>query len=138
MFKNVYPTNFKESDIKYFYGFSHDTPLIAKFIEFESNDRYLREVNIYTQSDISNSEFELILQEPDKDGQPGNLFYDGEIKGVASKGRCNTKIDISNLKLKFPENGLFIVFQWLVLEINKSQFNYHKGKTEKKGIFLTP
>ena len=48
------------------------------------------------------------------------------------------KLDVSKYNIKFPEKGLLIGLEWLIVEENKYNFEYSTKKGEKSFVTYAP
>lgn len=87
--------------------------------EVHSKTGYIKSVKILTRSALRGSTFNIRLYAATKYGEIGDLLYDKPLLGVSKKGVKTTEIDTDQLDISFPETGLFVVFEWLLLEKNK-------------------
>lgn len=89
---------------------------------------YLKTIKFITYSRVNNAKFNVRLYSKGKDGAPGEMIYDKAIIGVAPKGVHKIEIDLDNLDIRFPRNGLFVAIQWLRLEKNKHEQTTKDGR----------
>jgi hypothetical protein len=93
-------------------------------IYFESNEEtekhpYLKEIKFHTISKIKNSKIRIRIVECNTDLSLGTDIIDEPILVDIKKGSKKNVEDVSNLKIKIPENGFFIVFEKLLIKENK-------------------
>ncbi|MCP9768833.1 carboxypeptidase-like regulatory domain-containing protein [Lacihabitans sp. LS3-19] len=109
--------------------------ITAKFIPYSesiSTTRFIKSIKIVTRSEIKNSIFNIRLYSPNERGEPSEFYYNQNIVGTCEKGKKITEIYVENLNIKFPETGLFVGAEWLIIEQNKFVYQYYeKGKKEK-------
>jgi hypothetical protein len=109
--------------------------ITAKFIPYTesiSTTRFLKSIKIVTRSEIKNSIFNVRLYTPNEKGEPSAIYYDQNIIGTCEKGKKITEINVENLNIRFPESGLFVGAEWLIIDQNKFIYEYfEKGKKEK-------
>lgn len=125
---------FKKSKINHYYGSKAQPKIRARFFPFDSNyeNALLKSISLNTRSDVNDARFHIRIYAADKQGQPGTFLHDKIIKGIAKKGNQATVINITDLNLIFPKDGIFIAVEWLIIEQNKY---WNKGKdleTKKK------
>lgn len=110
--------------------------ITAKFIPYTesiSTTRFIKSIKIITRSEIKNSIFNIRLYTPNDKGEPSEFYYNQNIVGTCEKGKKITEINVENLNIKFPESGLFVGAEWLIVEQNKFVFEYYEvDKKEKK------
>lgn len=127
--KELIIDNLKKDKIPtYFTG--HENPcIIARFFEYkESYNKtpFLKKINVFTDSKVKNSKFNIIFYDINDRGEPCGYIYNKNIIGVAKYGKKTTEIDISDLNIKFPKKGFFIAIEWLIIESNKYVFKYRE------------
>lgn len=94
---------------------------------------FINNFRVLTRSDIHNARFQVRLYGVSVNGELAEPLHDKKILVTAKKGRAFTEVDVSNLNLKFPENGLVFAVEWLIIEENKPNFKYtEQGNKEKK------
>jgi hypothetical protein len=135
--------SFKKSEINFYFACGKVPWITARFFDFNENFNqtpFLKMIRILTKSDVKDSKFNIRLYSVNENGSPGAYVYDKNILGVARKGEKITEIDISKLNIKFPEKGLFIAIEWLIIESNKYEFSYSMNDSKKKyqGIHYEP
>jgi hypothetical protein len=93
---------------------------------------FFKTVVIATKSPIKNAKFNLHILEANPDGTPGQEIAPANIIGTAKKGTNDTKIDLSAYRLRVPESGFFIAFEWLIIPENRhNEYSY----TDKDGLY---
>lgn len=117
--------------------------IMAKYFAFKDDYKstsYLKKIKILTNSEIRQATFNIRLYSVNENGDPGEYLYDKNIIGIARKGKNITEVDLSQLNIQFPENGLFIAYEWLIIDSNRHEFTYtRQGSKEKfKGIRYEP
>jgi len=111
--------------------------IVGRYFEYNKDYEktpYLNKVKFATNSNIKNAQFKMVLYIADENGAPGEYLYNEDIIFSVPKGLKETTIDLSKYKIIFPENGLFIAFEWLTIESNKykyklKEFNSNSYKT---------
>jgi len=113
--------------IKSFFGAGKLPGATARFFEYKNSyykTPFLNEITVLTSSDISKAKFLIKLYKKDSIGKPGEYIYHKNIIGTARRGKRLTKVDLSDLNIKFPKNGLFVAMEWLIIEDNKFKYSY--------------
>jgi hypothetical protein len=95
---------------------------------------YLKQIKFHTISEIKNSKLRIRIVECNSDLSIGEDIIEDEILVDIKKGSKANSIDVSNFKIKIPENGFFIVFEKLLIEENKYcwERSYKNPSGEKK------
>lgn len=115
----------------------------SKFFKYETTyeqTKFVKKIKITTRSKVNNAKFKIRIFSVNKEGSPeDDLLYEDIIVTV-KKGKRKNIIDISNLKLVFPEEGLFIAYEVLKIESNKYEFKYTENESKKliKKIYYAP
>jgi hypothetical protein len=85
---------------------------------------FIKEVIVFSNSNVKNSKFKLRIFTVGKDGFPDADLLNEDIVVIAKSGfRMNT-IDISKFNLSMPDEGIFIAYEWMIIEENKYLFEY--------------
>lgn len=125
---------FKKSKINHYFSCDKSPWIVARFFQYEKRYHktpYIKKIKLLTDSEIKNAKFNLRLYNVDENGKPGNYLYQDNIIGFAKKGNKYTEIDISDLKIQFPESGFFVAVEWLIIEENKFEYNFKDNKTKE-------
>lgn len=115
--------------------------IIAKFIPYKSEydeTPFLSIINIKTFTQSSDSFLLIHFYSVDEMGKPKDYLISENIIFKPKKGTNSSKIDISNLKLEIPENGLFIGVEVPKVKINQtkeSKENFEKYKVKGYAIY---
>ncbi|WP_420572619.1 carboxypeptidase-like regulatory domain-containing protein [Kordia sp.] len=107
------------NDINMFYLNGHYS--FARFYEHKKEykqNTFVKKVSLVTVSTLENVKFRMHLIEADKDGNPTDKHLSSYIILETKSGKNEITIDLSDKKLLFPENGLFIVVDRLNLKQN--------------------
>ncbi|MCB0577089.1 MAG: carboxypeptidase-like regulatory domain-containing protein [Saprospiraceae bacterium] len=131
---------FKKSIINEYFGCDATPWIVARYFEYKeaySKTPFLSHIKVLTDSDVKDAKFNVRLYGMNEKGEPEGYIYVENIIGVAKKGNRITEIDISDLGIKFPENGFFIAFEWLIIESNKYEFESTMPGSKKKHNLIT-
>ena len=99
-------------DTKYF-------PYLASY----KRTKYLKQVSIYTDSRIEDAIIKIHFYTVDSNGSPAEEMLDKDFVVTVKKGTRINWFDLTKLNLKFPKNGLFVGFEKLLIEKNKTEKN---------------
>lgn len=99
-------------DTKYF-------PYLASY----KRTKYLKQVSIYTDSRIEDAIIKIHFYTVDSNGFPAAEILDKDFVVTVKKGTRINRFDLAKLNLKFPKNGLFVGFEKLLIEKNKTEKN---------------
>lgn len=130
---------FKKSKINFYFGSNAQPKIRARYFPYKPsyNNALIKTININTRNEVKDARFHIRIYGANKDGQPSVFLHDKVIQGVAKKGNQNTAIEVSNLNLTFPETGIFIAMEWLIIDQNKYWDNGKDLETRKKTKFLS-
>jgi carboxypeptidase-like protein len=109
------------------------TPWIyAKFFPYEARydqTPFLKNAIVFTDSEIKGATFKLRIYEVDSAGFPGMDMVDEDIVISVKKGLKENAVDLSKYNLAMPKNGIFIAYEWLIIESNKYIYTYKDTAT---------
>ncbi len=109
--------------------------LNAKYFSYNSTytkTKFIKSAIVVTKSKVKNAIFKLRVFSKGENGEPDLDLIDEDIIVAVKKGRTKNKVDLSKYNLSFPEEGLFIAFESLMIEKNKYDFDYTmQGSTKK-------
>lgn len=127
---------FKKFTPNYYFGCGMTPWIVAKHYKYKEDYKktpFLEKIKIKTMSEIKDSKFNIRFYSVNEKGEPKNYIYEKNIIGIAKMGKETTEIDVSKLNIKFPKKGLFVAFEWLIIEENKNEVNYtHKSSNKIK------
>ncbi len=134
---------FKKSRINHYFSCGTKPWITARRYEFEEEylkTPFLNKLKILTRSDIKDAQFNIRLYGIGKEGEPSGFIYDENIIGLAKKSKKVTEVDLSDLNIRFPEDGFFIAVEWLIIDSNIHEYTYTIEDTqeERKGISYEP
>ena len=102
-----------------------------------SKTPFIKNTIIFTTSEIKNATFKLRIFEVNKEGAPGLDLLDEDIIVAVKKGNQENKIDLTKYNLVVPQNGIFIAFEWMIIESNKIKYNYDEKESNKNKEYIT-
>jgi hypothetical protein len=97
-------------DVKYF-------PYYPKY----KSTRYLKQVAIETDSKIDNATIKIHFYSVDTNGYPGEELLTKDFMTTVKKGVNKNLFTISEFNLRMPKTGLFVGFEKLIIEKNKTE-----------------
>lgn len=83
--------------------------------------KYLKQVTIYTDSRIESAIIKIHLYEVTQNGSPGEELLDKDFVVTVKKGTRINRFVLKEFNLKFPKMGLFVGFEKLMIENNKTE-----------------
>lgn len=97
-----------------------DTKFFPYFPSYKKT-KYIKQVSIYTDSRIEDAIIKIHFYETDSNGFPGEELLDKDFVVTIKKGTRTNRFDLMSLNLKFPKNGVFVGFEKLMIEKNKTE-----------------
>lgn len=92
-------------------------PYIASY----KKTKFLKQVSIYTDSKIDEAIIKIHLYGVDSNGFPSEELLDKDFVVTVKKGTRINRFDLTKFNLKFPKNGIFVGFEKLLIEKNKTE-----------------
>lgn len=105
-------------------AFDNGPKIDTKFFSYISSykkTKYLKQVSIYTDSKIENASIKIHFYTVDSNGFPAEELLDKDFVVTVKKGTRINRFDLAKFNLKFPKNGLFVGFEKLLIERNKTE-----------------
>lgn len=124
--KTIEIDNFGTGGIRY-----HSRQTTAKFFAYSEeakNQPFLKEITIYTDSNIENAKVNLRLLKVKSDGSPGEDILEENHIVAVKKGSKKTAVSLEEFNIEIPSNGIFVVLE--PLKINENRF-HKKGEKYK-------
>ena len=120
-------------------AFDNGPKMDTKYFPYKTSynkTQYLKQVTIYTDSRIENAIIKIHFYEVAPNGSPGEELLDKDFVVTVKKGTRINRFDLTEFNLKFPKTGLFIGFEKLMIENNKTEktitdSNTNKSQTQK-------
>jgi hypothetical protein len=98
--------------------------ILTKFFGYRQEYKstpFIKQIQIMTLCHLDSATFNVRVIAAGSNGDPGNDILDKNLIISAKKGEELTAVNLSDLNISFPENGLYIAFEWLIVDQNKSQ-----------------
>ena len=83
--------------------------------------KYIKQVSIYADSRIEDAIIKIHFYEADANGFPGDELLEKDFIVTVKKGTRTNRFDLRDFNMKFPKNGLFVGFEKLMIEKNKTE-----------------
>ncbi len=118
---------FKKRDVKMFYGTGIQPSILAKFIAPTQDIKthpFVDNITFSTFSNINNAKIKIRFYEVAQDGSPGLDYSDDIIVVSVKNGKQNNRLDLKDKNIIIPDKGLFIAFEWMIIEENKYTYEY--------------
>lgn len=124
-----------------FYGNEGHPYVLARYFPYDSsyaNTPFVQSVSLLTRSKLPQASFQLRLFAADAQGNPGQDLLPGGLLVLAEKGQHQTLVDLSSYQVVMPPNGLFIGFEWLIIEANRYEYTRSTGKLNHQAVSYEP
>jgi len=105
-------------------AFDNGPRMDAKFFPYlpsYKKTKFIKQVTIFTDSNIENATIKIHLYGVDANGFPGEELLGKDFIVTVKKGVLKHKIDISEFNLILPANGIFVAYEKLMIENNKRE-----------------
>ena len=120
-------------------AFDNGPKIDTKYFPYKTSynkTKYLKQVTIYTDSRIEEAIIKIHFYEVAPNGSPGEELLDKDFVVTVKKGTRINRFDLKEFNLKFPKKGLFVGFEKLMIENNKTEktitdSNTNKSQTQK-------
>jgi hypothetical protein len=109
--------------------------MVAKYFEYANSYQqtpYLKKLRLLTECETETAIFNLRLMYANEKGEPSNDILKKNLIVTAVKGTRRATVDLSDYHIPIPREGFFVAVEWLVIESNRSEFNYTKKGSNKK------
>lgn len=128
-----------KNDNPIFEAFPNGPKVDCKFFPFLPEYKktpYIKQVTLQTDSKIEDASIKLYFYSVGPDGLPDENLLKKENIVYLKKGVYKHKFDVSDYHLVMPKNGIFVVFEKLMIEKNKLEVtsvdkNNNLPKTER-------
>lgn len=127
--------SYENSDIGYYYASDNNPEIKARLFLFDSTyleTPFLKTIKFNIYSDVRNARFNIRLYSVGENGQPESPIYEKNIIGTVKKGTKNVILDLADLNIYFPENGLFISYEWLIIKKNELKMSFPIKNSKKR------
>lgn len=105
-----------------FEAFPNGPKVDCKFFPYLSDYKktpYIKFVTLFTDSKIDDASIKIHFYSVGNNGLPAENLLEKENIVYLKKGISKQRFDVSNNHLVFPKNGIFVVFEKLMIEKNK-------------------
>lgn len=113
---------------------SGDKPWIyAKLFEYDSTyseTPFLKKIVFFSNSEKKDAKLKIRIFEFNG-SVPTNDLLEEDLIVTVKKGMRKNEIDISKYNVRFPEKGIVIGLEWMIIDENKYVFEYKAFKTKE-------
>jgi hypothetical protein len=103
-------------------AFDNGPRIDAKFFSYNikyKKTKYIKQVTIFTDSEIESATIKIHLYSVDTNGFPGEEMLSKDFLVSVKRGVKKTYFDLSDLNLRMPKTGIFVGYEKLIIEKNK-------------------
>jgi hypothetical protein len=97
-----------------------DTKFFPYFQKYKKT-KFIKQISIQTDCKIENASFKLHFYSADNEGFPSKELLTKDFIVSVGKGIKKTFFNVNDLNLLMPKNGIFIGFEKLLIEKNKTE-----------------
>jgi hypothetical protein len=111
----------------------------AKFFSYTDSyakTPFLAGLEVITSNKLDSAQFNIRLYSVNENGEPDQPLYTDNIIGIATKGVNLTTVDLSDRNIIFPPNGLFVVFEFLIISSNRYEFTLTQPPGKKVVAYM--
>lgn len=120
------------------YHFANNKPtIIAKFIQNTSvieKHPFLKKITFLSNCQTPTAKIKIRFYDVASDGKPGEDYISDNVIVSVKKGKKSVTLDLSDKNISIPKEGLFLAFEWMIIDENKYTFNYTLDSENKKHI----
>jgi hypothetical protein len=124
----------KKIKLRSFVSPSGDYPwILTKFFTFKpeyGSSSFIKQIQVLTLCHKDSATFNLRLIAAGPSGEPSFDLLNKNLIVSVKEGEKLTSIDLVDKNVIFPEHGLFVAYEWLIVEQN----NYNNHQTPKPSI----
>lgn len=116
---------YSHTDIVTNFGINNKSLTKAKFFKHSNKSKsnsIIKTVIVNTRSQVDGAKMKLHFYKVNFDGSPGTEINNPLIFSC-KRGRNDTVIDVEFNAISIPENGIFIGFEWLIIDENSINSN---------------
>lgn len=125
--KQIEINTFKSKEVNSYHSADNKPTIIVTHIKNSSiieEHPFIQKITFLSNSQLSTAKIKLRIFDVAPDGGPGSDYDDEVIIVSVKKGKRKNTIDVSNKNIIIPKQGLFIGFEWMIIEENKHRFNF--------------
>ena len=110
--------------------------IVAKFFRNSKQENiYLDKIKLYSNTSTKNRIFEISIFSVNENGEPDKILNTENIIARPKKGTSVNTIDVSDLNILFPKEGIFVAINYMLLEQNK---NFDTDSNHPQAFFYEP
>lgn len=113
-----------------------DTKYFPYLVSYKKT-KYIKKVTIETDSRIPEATIKLHFYTVDENGYPGTELLEKDFTASVKQGVTKSIFDLTAYNLKMPKKGVFVGFEKLIIEKNKSEKKSIDSNTKIESIKTT-
>jgi hypothetical protein len=120
--------SFKVEEIKGSFGTGSVPNIVARYFPYDTlydKTPFLKSIKTAIKSYTKKSTFNIRIYESNTDGTIGKEITKENILVITKIGNFYPEVDVSQLNIQFPENGLFIGLEHLIIDENKNEYDFY-------------
>jgi hypothetical protein len=128
---------FNSKEITSFHFANNRPTIIAKFIRNSSvieKHPFLIKITFLSNCKTPTAKIKIRFYDVAIDGNPGEDYSNDNVIVSVKKGKRSVTIDLSDKNISIPKEGLFLAFEWMIIDENKYIYNYTLDSNNVKQI----
>lgn len=127
-----------ETNSEIYQAFDNGPKIVTKYFPYLTKykkTKFIKQVVVSTDSQIDNAAIRIHFYSVDANGYPKEELLDKDFIVTVNKGLKKTIFNVSEFNLRIPKNGIFVGFEKLIIEKNKTEkiikdFNSNTSRTQ--------
>lgn len=128
---------FNNKEITSFHFANNRPTIIAKFIQNSSlieKYPFLKIISFLSNCQTPTAKIKIRFYDVDNEGNPGEDYSHDYVLVSVKKGKRTVTLDLSDKNISIPKEGLFLAFEWMIIDENKYTYNYTLDSNNIKQI----
>ena len=128
---------FNEKEITSFHFANNRPTIVAKFIQNSSvieKHPFLKKITFLSNCQTPTAKIKIRFYDVAIDGNPGEDYSSDNVIVSVKKGKRSVTLDLSDKNISIPKEGLFLAFEWMIIDENKYIYNYTLDSNNVKQI----
>lgn len=120
--------------------FDNGPKIEAKYFPYSSKyskTKFIKYITLFADCGIDTATVKIHLYSVDENGAPGKELLNKEYLAKLKKGVFKYKFNVSDFNLVFPENGLFVAYEKLMIASNRTERIITDPNTKKSQTKVT-
>lgn len=128
---------FNSKAITSFHLANNKPTIIAKFIRNSSvieKHPFLKKITFLSDCQTPTAKIKIRFYDIAIGGNPGEDYSNHNVIVSVKKGKRTVTLDLSDKNISIPKEGLFLAFEWMIIDENKYIYNYTLDSKNVKQI----